>query len=238
MMEKTKNYKKFSLLEFNRNLNRKHIDELKESILKNGYFTSNPIVVNEDMEILDGQHRFVALKEMEMEIPYEIIKADYSAIIDMNTLQRRWGMSDYVNYYAEKVHNPNYVRLKRITKEMHTNPTIVLIMCGRGSDGELSKQVRMGQLKLTIDDELKIKVFSENFTSVIKKLNKINFTNKICQAMVNLTKRRGFKWSTMQSKAGRYPTLAYNCRTIAEYEKMLLDLYNYNIKREDQRISY
>ena len=234
-MERTKNYERFSLLEFNRPLNRNHINDIKASISKNGYFTSNPIVVNEDMEILDGQHRFAALKEMGMEIPYEVIKADYSTIIDMNTTQKRWGMEDYVNYYAEKSHNPSYVRLKRIAKELHTKPTIVLIMCGMGSDGKLSKKVRLGQLKITMDDELKIKNFNNNFVCVMNQL-KISKTSRVCQAMVNVSKKSGFKWSTMVSKANRYPTMAYNCRTVAEYEKMLIDLYNYNIKREDLRI--
>ena len=70
---KTKDYEKFSIKSYNRNLNRNHINELKEKFATIGYKDYLPILVNENYEIIDGQHRFVACKESGLPIVYQVI---------------------------------------------------------------------------------------------------------------------------------------------------------------------
>ena len=234
-MEKTKDYDKFSFLGLNRRLNRRCINALKSSILKNGYI-GNPIIVNDKYEILDGQHRFVALKESGLEVPYKIIENDYDTIIDLNTTQHNWGIEDYINFYCEKDHNQHYVRLKRLCNELNSSPTNVLTMAYRQKPtGQDVENIKKGKLKLTIDDELRAKNFYEVFNQ-ISKLLRINPTNKFCSALVAISCKPRFRWQTLVEKSSKYPTVAYNCRTVDEFTAMLRDLYNYNSRKEEQRI--
>ena len=122
-MALTKDYDRFKLLNLNRSLDRNHINKIKDSIVKNGYLMSNPIIVNKDMEILDGQHRFVALKDMGLDVPYEVIDNGYDTIIDLNTTAKSWTVEDYVNYYCQKDQNPNFLRLARLCAELKTSAT-------------------------------------------------------------------------------------------------------------------
>jgi hypothetical protein len=70
----------------NSRLNRENIESIKESILEYGYDESKPILIDEDGWILDGNHRYVALYELEMEangVYFQIgfkafLKAQYS----------------------------------------------------------------------------------------------------------------------------------------------------------------
>ncbi len=142
-MAKTTDYEKFKLLDFNRKkLDRNHINKIKESITKNGYIGS-PILVNEDFEIYDGQHRFMALKEMGLEIPYKIIDVEYNSIIDLNITQKKWTLEDYVNYYSEKDKNPNYVRLGRICKDLKCSVYLILTMGYRiNINGDIRKKLK------------------------------------------------------------------------------------------------
>ena len=49
----------FKILEGNRNINLGHVERLVKSIQENG-FLKMPIIVNDDFEVIDGQHRLMA----------------------------------------------------------------------------------------------------------------------------------------------------------------------------------
>ena len=234
-MPKTNNYEMFKFLDLNRSLNRNVINALKNSITKNGYIGS-PILVNNSYEIIDGQHRFVALKEMGLEVPYEIVDASYSAIIDLNTTQHNWDAQDYVNFYCEKDHNQHYLRLRRLCKELNTSVTNILDMSlGKRTSGQDFLRIKRGLLVLTIDDELRIRSFY-NMMKEVTKLLKMKITGRVCASLIELSNKPKFKWSTLIDKASKYPTMAYNCRTRDEFIVMFRDLYNYNTKKAELRI--
>lgn len=232
----TKDYEKFKMMECNRNLSRSHINELKEAIAQFGYLESCPIMVNEDFEILDGQHRFVACKESGLPIRYEVVEDKDNLIITLNTSQRKWNLEDYVNYWSKKGFNPNYDRLKNICKELGMSSTMVMtILSGGVTSGSNHDQIKKGSLKFTLEDSLKVRGFYSNMDRFCKVV-KMKPTTRLCTALMQLSARKGFNWSTLISKANRYPTVAYNCRTKEEFFIMLRDLYNFNTRKVENRI--
>ena len=60
----TKQYEKFRFLESNRAISVKKVNKFISSIKRQGL--QIPIVINEDKFIVDGQHRFLALKKLNM----------------------------------------------------------------------------------------------------------------------------------------------------------------------------
>src|ERR1039458_10319262 len=61
----TKNYDIFIRMIGNRPINESHVTHLKKKIQDEGNLTSEfPINLNEKMEIIDGQHRIMALKQL------------------------------------------------------------------------------------------------------------------------------------------------------------------------------
>lgn len=100
-VHKTNNYDKFNLYKFNRSINEGLVKRLMESISKIGYIQGKTILVDKDMNIIDGQHRFTACKRLGLPIFYTIIKADPQvAIIELNSQQIGWKMNDYINSWA------------------------------------------------------------------------------------------------------------------------------------------
>lgn len=98
----TKNYDLFKKLEGNRITSINRINKIKNSILSVGYITS-PILVNEKMEIIDGQGRFEALKNLQMPIEYIIQEnIGIKECIAMNVNQTNWDLLDYIKSYADK----------------------------------------------------------------------------------------------------------------------------------------
>ena len=232
----TKDYEKFKIMNCNRKLNRNHINELKEAITKFGYLDACPIMVNRDYEIIDGQHRFIACQEMGIPIPYQFVENGDDLIITLNTTQKKWSLEDYVNYWASKGYNPHYERLKNICKELGMSATMVITILSNGiTSGSNHEPIKKGNLKFTLEDSLKVRGFYSNMTRFCKVV-KMKPTTRLCTALMQLSTRSGFAWQTLLSKAERYPTVAYNCRTKEEFFVMLRDLYNFNTRKVEGRI--
>ena len=171
-----------------------------------------------------------------MDIPYEVTTSGYNIIIDLNTTSKNWNIEDFINYYCEKDHNPHYVRLKRVSRDLHTNPTTILtIASGNILSGAITNKIKNGSLQFKIDDELKVSTFYSNFEQVYKAL-RLKPTARFCSALVDLSTRRNFNWKILIDKCKKYSTIAYNCRTREEFIVMLKDVYNFNTRKEELKI--
>ena len=97
----TKNYKMFKKIIGNRDVSRNHVVQIINSIKRYGYFT-NPVIVNERMEVIDGQHRIAALQELELPVDYIIIKgADSSYCQHLNWGHRNWTLRTFIKYRSD-----------------------------------------------------------------------------------------------------------------------------------------
>ena len=107
----TTDYDAFSFLHFNRNA--KPRKDLLDALEKYGRFFE-PIIVNEDLEVLDGQHRLLSAKLKETPISFYVVD-DATAkqvIKSVNTERKSWSMREYVDFYA-RLGDENYSILKR-----------------------------------------------------------------------------------------------------------------------------
>lgn len=231
---KTKDYEKFSIKSYNRNLNRNHINELKEKFATIGYKDYLPILVNEDFEIIDGQHRFVACKESGLPIVYQVIHENDGLLIDLNTTQKNWVLEDYVNYFAKKENNQNYIRLQNLCKELGISPRAAFSCLG-STGGPTSTAVKSGSLKFSLEDLLKVRGFMTHYNGFLSVV-RIKPTTRLAEAISRISQARNFKWETLLKKAKNYPTLVYPCRTLDEYCVMLRDLYNFNTRKAESKI--
>lgn len=118
-VRKTNDYSKFKKLLGNREVQEKRVTQLMTSIKENGFLNSS-IIVNEKMEIIDGQARCEALKRLEMPIFYCIHKgAGLKECIDLNIKQGNWTLADYCGSYAANG-NENYIRLIKLMNTVKT----------------------------------------------------------------------------------------------------------------------
>ena len=102
---KTKDYSLFSFLDNNRSVKRSHVEGLKKKIKETDMTMCNPITVDADMRIIDGQHRFYACKELGLPIYYNFLKNDVDpeqAMIMLNQTSKKWEMMDWLRYRANK----------------------------------------------------------------------------------------------------------------------------------------
>lgn len=95
----TTNYEIFKTLTGNRDIDLPNVRSLVKSIRENGYI-GTPILVSQNFEVLDGQHRLEALKQLGLPVPYEIREMNLTQVQALNNASRKWGLIDYIKSYA------------------------------------------------------------------------------------------------------------------------------------------
>lgn len=92
----TMDYSKFKKLKGNRNVDPVRVQRIIQSIKKVGYITS-PLIVNEDLEVIDGQGRLEALRILGLPVEYIVHEnIGIDECISMNINQINWVDRDYI----------------------------------------------------------------------------------------------------------------------------------------------
>lgn len=145
----TTKYDIFKTLTGNRDLINEHLARLAISILQNNMLEFNPIIVNEDMFIIDGQHRLEIAKNNNLPIYYVIAPdAKIEEVIAFNENNKPWNNSTFINSYAIRGYKA-YVWLKEFMIQYGINLTQALMFI-YGSDGRWSHAiVRKGEFEVT-----------------------------------------------------------------------------------------
>ena len=98
----TKDYGMFKILQGNRDKYRNAAYFRLKSSIEKKHIQSSAIIVNEHMEIIDGQHRFWVCQELGLEVPYTIeVGATRDDAQLLNTAGRYWNIYDHLDAYAD-----------------------------------------------------------------------------------------------------------------------------------------
>lgn len=140
----TTNYDMFKVLPGNRDYEN-HGKKLVDSVGLWGVIT--PIIVNEKMEVIDGQGRLYAAKETGAEVPF-IVKKDLGvkACIEMNTTQTKWGYRDYIKSYAAQG-NESYIELKEFMEKYPKLPIYCVWFGLSGGKFGHEKPIKAGEYR-------------------------------------------------------------------------------------------
>lgn len=100
--KKTKDYDSFKRMVGNREVSMAHARRLAEAIDAYDLSEVLPVLVNEKMEIIDGQHRVEALRLLKQPVYYVVAPgASLEDVQKLNTSTKSWRLRDYVKSYAE-----------------------------------------------------------------------------------------------------------------------------------------
>ena len=117
---KTDDYSIFQLSKFNRNiiLRRELIEQAEEGII-------SPIIVNENLMVIDGQHRLKASEKVGAPVEY-IIKQGLNEhdIVRMNTVQKPWSLANHIEAWANQGKD-EYIKLLNLLNNYYGNTTVV-----------------------------------------------------------------------------------------------------------------
>lgn len=238
-MKKKFTLKDIRLSNVNRDISRNHVDRLKEMITKHGYFAGAPIIVDKDGLIIDGQHRYIACKELNIE-PSIIQDGSFDIVPILNSTQLSWSMRDYVKYYAAKAYE-DYVILEQLCKAKNISPNVAyVIITGKSNERSgLSRSscsstksrhpIREGTFKIPDKSQKGLDKLERKVDAILAMVTKLDLpkTERLILAITRLAQDKNFSFAIMENKINYQKARIYRCSTINEYMQMLANIYNH-----------
>lgn len=192
----------------------------------------SPIIVNGNLEIIDGQNRFFARRYLGLPIEY-IIKSDYGVVQarNYNTSHKNWTKSDFVSSYsAEGVES--YVLLEQLYLKYPKIPKSVIdVVATKGVAANPNQVIQSGQLEMdAIEKREKVcNLLMEYATSpnYMTPSHMIIESTKWCRAWLTIYfNNPDFDPRRLRRNAIANPSYLYPSATVKDTCEMMEKLYN------------
>ena len=243
---KTNNLSMFKQIDGNRIPNIQHVRRLSDSIRVYG-MKCNPILVNERMEVIDGQHRLMAAKEAESFVYYIIVDGySLNEVHTLNLNQKNWTKKDFMEGYAN-MGIESYIKLKNFVEkndDYSFNDCIALCSNISGSSSsDINQKIRQDNYK----NYNMVEVFQEgtwkgkDFNLAQDWVNKIRMIKSyyvgynrsaFVGTMIVLFQNKNFDFNEFMHKLRLQPTALVDCANREQYKTLIEDIYNYRSRNK------
>lgn len=231
-VEKTKDYEKFHILQGNRPIDKYHLKKLTASIQKNNHLNLHPIVVNENFEVIDGQHRLAVCKILGLEVFY--VKSDSvkdEHLIECNVNQKSFEVDNYINFYATKEKKPEYIRMQKMLKTSGLKPKAILTLLLGTVSSNILEFIKTGKFIFPDDISDDILDFYLRFKGYCqdKRIRPLSiFTNhNFTRALRWIYKTTGFEEDVLFKKLDMRWFDLKPQRTSEDWYSLLISIYNF-----------
>ncbi len=204
----TLDHQNFQLISCNREIREKHVSKLASDPDFANNIPYNPIIVNEKMQIIDGQHRYLACRKLGIPIPY-IVKegANLQDIMRVNVNQKSWESKDFLRFYSQQK-NQHYIFISNL-KEKYAYPLYLLNTICRKFDNinknDYNQSYKDGSLH--ISNKVEILEFCDFFIPKMKELQQ--FHDKDVSHLFTLAYTEAFI-DIYRTKRDKFDKLMYN----------------------------
>jgi len=230
-VKKTMNYDQFQTMPGNRKIHEGHLSRLIRSFSKNHFIS--PIIVNENRQVIDGQHRLLASMRTEKPV-YYIVIAGYNteAMQVLNTNSTVWNKYDYLNHYCEMGVAP-YLEMREFMEEYpdFTLTSAQAILSGvSGDTADLKRKYfqegnfQIKDINLAIENANKIIQFKDFYSGFSRTV--------FVRTMLSLFKNSNYIQSEMIHKLSLAPTKLVHCTSVNQYLLLLEEIYNYRLRNK------
>ena len=245
-----KNLTKFNFLEDNRDIIEAKVDSLVESIRRKGQLI--PIIVNENFDVIEGQHRVKACEKLGLPVSYVIsIGATSKDIADINNSQSGWKNKDFLKHFSHKNHS-NYAEYRKMQNffEEYKLPFTVgiallsnkTILGGCGNDRGPMPSFRDGTFKIIDLDKaketasrlIKLKSFVPNLVKIVK----------FSIAFIKISGLENFDLKTCYTQLEKNSNKFDRCLNQEDWNEAMVRAYNFSLvtkatknKKAGKRIS-
>ncbi|MDK9870042.1 ParB N-terminal domain-containing protein [Staphylococcus equorum] len=225
---KTDDLNIFKFTKFNRNV--LITDEMLEQA-KEGFIS--PVIVNEHMVVIDGQHRVEHARKAGVPVEY-IIKNGLGEhdIVRMNTTQRAWSLLNFIESYANQG-SDEYVALLNLINKKYAGTTVVTSVARNNTTATGANElVKSGNFEFVNFGE------TLNFLKYFEKFRKETNTpkrTKVALALYSLYRIEGFDGDRLIRKVlqkkfdDELRVKGYN---LSEALKEFIDKYNDKLSQD------
>ena len=239
----------------NRDISPRILEEVRQMTERHGRIIA-PIIVTKDNVVIDGQHRLVIAKQMNIPIPVYVDEnishaADSNAVdeivSDVNNYQSAWSMLDHVKHNAARG-SENHKLLLEIYNSDELNPdrgfgigSIIRMATGtlaqrRGLEQKQSKynpRVLQWEFRTSLDHVRKC----IDILNVLERKGCGRKSRYVSAVVAIVNKDKEFNATTLKDRLNKYPRERWeHTSSIRGAMLQLQDVMNYN--RRSNRVQY
>ena len=246
-VNETNDYSMFKTLEGNRHVNKLHVKRLKESFQKS--YLLSPIIVNEKFEIIDGQHRFEAAKQIGVPVNF-LVAPNYGLkeVQMLNENMKNWGKLDYLNAYCDLKY-PEYLKFRNFMRRFNefgiaASETILTNKLSGGHENRSSSEFKS---ETNSRGTYAIRFFQEgdleipDYDLAVENAEKIMMMkpyydgfnrNTFVRAMIGIFKIDYFNHAKLLERLNANPTALQHCANVTQYKLLVEDIYNFRSREK------
>ena len=231
----TREYHRFKFNYINRDINPRHVKKLEQEIVDMG-MVMVPVLVDQEWNVIDGQHRIMACENLGMPVPYLLTKSmSIEDVVRLNNVTLKWSQLDRVKSYARQG-NEHYQRLLSFYEHCAERvPSISMSVCAKLAQGNMSqggggafiskgKTLKNGlwEFKGTTDEAIERFEMCMHFEEF-----GFAFTESFLSALYTCLKHEEFSIKVFKTRALKYRDRLFRCSTKNAYLRMIEDVMNY-----------
>jgi hypothetical protein len=227
-IQSTNQYTLFGTIGSNREVDKKHVKRLAAAISENNLLHLNPIIVNSEMQVIDGQHRLQAAKLLNVPIFYVTDDGvNKGHIAALNTNQKNWATMDYVNYW-QREKRPGFRDLAKFINNSGLPVSAAVSLLAFDPHGAL-KSMREGRV-----DTDNIEMANDIIDFIHRVAEQYGYDWFICGGVAKSLRRMWehpeFDSEKLWDKIATQPRSVVLCTSDKKYLEMFAEIYNYKVQ--------
>lgn len=229
----TCNYAQFKLVKTNRPVNQDHLMRLYDAVEKKNLLAEFPILVDRNMNVIDGQHRLKVAESLAVPIYFivsERITVDDISHTNANTLH--WKMQDYMDRWLSDG-KLEYLKLDRFCKKYpFLGLRTAAMLCHHGDGAKMRGSFPIGQY-LCNDVAFATKVAEAllDFSKFYPYYYQACFVGTVR----NLVANRHYDHKIMMARLEYQSTKLVRCPNADAYLELISEIYNFRTRPGNQR---
>lgn len=225
-MESTLDYKIFGDFDSNRELDKRHVNRLKDAILHKNLLHLNPIIVDDYRRVIDGQHRLEAAKELKVPVYYIVdTTVSKSDISHLNSNKKNWSLMDYINFYTVEKRE-GFGVLSKFLSEHPNIPVSAVIALLNPSGRREAKAVMEGILDV---GNLSMANRIADFLRWLRNHYEFAYNSTVISVIRQMFEHQDFDLEFFKQKIEGQPRSLVKCINAKQYREMFLEIYNYRL---------
>lgn len=231
-IEVTKIYGLFQLMGGNRPIDYNHVKRLKQEMRTNPHLlATNPISVNENMYIIDGQHRRMAAQELGVPLYYIVTPGiTLEDTRSLNTTQKRWTLMDFARSYADSGREDYKIFVRVVNDYQNIAPGILRMYLMGGEKAGMENDFKRGDF--VVDDESHARNNIEKLDAIIRKSH-VSINTPMARGFLRLFENpKDFDYDFFMQKLERESAqeLLRPASAIRQCLRSIEDVYNFQSK--------
>lgn len=203
------------------------VAKITRSMKKRGFSPTKPITVNKFMEIVDGQHRFQAAKNLGLPIYY---MQDNDVTVDdvreMALAQAPWNIADYVSSQIRQG-NECFARLAVLRDRSRCSWNTFLAGVFSDNNKAVIEDIKAGRFVLTETRTAMIEEFLAKFALFQDAFPQGFNHRQFVIACARMFGHPQYNHAQMTARMEYQSTKMVKCANVEQYIILLSDIYNY-----------